>query len=253
MKYVNRNSILLLCACLFVTACATGPGQSKSKAAAGKPVEINLVSTEEFIPAPKKDSAGVAIPYEAMPNPYALQKGKIKKESVASFIEAKRSLKLKQYAQAEATLMAITTDDKALSGPWVVLGDIANEQKNYDKAITSYQKAISLNDKNVNAYMHLALAQRQHGDFLKAQNTYAKILSIWRDCPEAHLNLAVLYDLYLNHPLRAQKHMEAYQFLTSGQNQEVAQWLIEIQQRTGVAPTLNIEAPKAESKSLSYR
>ena len=82
-------------------------------------------------------------------------------------------------------------------------------------AKSDYEEAIRINKDNVNAYLRLALAQRELGEFILAQNTYSEALAIWPDFPEAHLNLSILYDLYLNHPIRAQEHMEAYQFLTN--------------------------------------
>lgn len=231
----------------FLSACG---GNVKKSAAAVTAPEAALVSTQEFIPAPKMDKAGASIPYEAKPNPYLQQKGRINKESVDKFVSAKRALKFKQDVQAEKMLLDLTESDKSLSGPWVVLGDIATDRKDYVKAIDYYAQAIELNKNNMNAYVRLALAQRLKGDFLRAQNTYAAALAVWPDSPEAHLNLAVLYDVYLNHPLRAQKHMEAYQFLTSGQNKEVAGWLNEIQKRTLIPVSLDINPPKAMSKPL---
>lgn len=251
MKYVNFIAVtLMLGSFLGFTGCATSE-RSKTTLAAGKAPEITLSSTLEYLPAPKADKDGISIPYVPAENPYVLQKGKIKKESIAKYIEATRATKHKQYAQAEVLLKEITAEDKNLSGPWVLLGDIATEQNNYEKAIIDYQKALQVNDKNINAYLRLAKALRMKGEFLKAQNTYAKTLVLWRDCPEAHLNLAVLYDVFLNHPLRAQKHMEAYQYLTDGEDKDIANWLVEIQQRTGVPAGLIVEKKKAESKPLS--
>jgi tetratricopeptide (TPR) repeat protein len=252
MKYVNFIAALLLVSGLIgVAGCATTSERSKANVSAGKAVEITLSSTLEFLPVVKVDNTGAALPYVPTENPYLLQKSKIKKESIAKYIEAARASKHKKYEQAELSLQELIAEDKVLSGPWVLLGDIAAEQNNDEKAIVNYLKAIELNDKNINAYLRLAKAQRTKGEFLKAQNTYAKLLGLWRDCPEAHLNLAVLYDVFLNHPLRAQKHMEAYQYLTGGEDANVAKWLTEIQQRTGVAAGLVIEKKKAESKPLS--
>jgi tetratricopeptide (TPR) repeat protein len=213
--------------------------------------KATLASTLEYLPAPKLDEAGASLPYEPSENPYLSQKGKISKESIVKYIEAKRAIKQKQYSQAEKLLQELTLEDKTLSGPWIALGDLAAEQKKYSQASENYAAAIGINEKNINAYMRLAQAQRMQGNFLNAQNTYAKALALWPDFPDAHLNLAVLYDVYLNHPLRAQKHMEAYQFLTHGENKNVAKWLVEIQQRTGVAVSLTVEKKKAESKPLS--
>ncbi len=252
MKYVNFiATTLVLSGLLGIAGCATTSEKSKSAAAGAKPPEITLSSTLEYLPSPKTDKDGNSIPYVPAENPYVLQKGKIKKESIAKYIEATRATKQKQYSQAEVSLQELTSEDKNLSGPWVLLGDIATEQNNHEKAISNYQKALEINDKNVNAYLRLAKALRMKGEFLKAQNTYAKLLVLWRDCPEAHLNLAVLYDVFLNHPLRAQKHMEAYQYLTGGEDKNIASWLVEIQQRTGVPPGLVVEKKKAESKPLS--
>jgi hypothetical protein len=79
------------------------------------------------------------------------------------------------------------------------------------------------------------------GNFTQSKRIYADVLKIWKDFPEAHLNLGVLYDVYLNDNIKAQKHIEAYQFLTGGRNEEVAGWLLEIQGRTGVAIELNVQ------------
>jgi tetratricopeptide (TPR) repeat protein len=249
MKYVNFIAkVLLLSGLVIAAGCATTSGKAKLATA---DVKATLASTQEYIPVPKTDDTGAFLPYEASPNPYLAQKGKVRKESIAKYIDAKRALKQKNYGHAEKLFKELTTEDKNLSGSWVGLGDVAVEQKKYDQAIASFTKAIELNAKNINAYMRLAQAQRLQGNFLNAQNTYAKALALWPDFPEAHLNLAVLYDIYLNHPLRAQKHMEAYQYLTGGENKQVAKWLAEIQQRTGVPISLVIEKKKAESKPLS--
>lgn len=250
MKYVNFSK--LFWQITLVTLVVGCGGNAKKSIGSVPPEVVGLVSTQEYIPVPKLDKSGSALPYEAKPNPYIQQKGRINKESVDKFINAKRALKFKQNLQAEKMLLELTQSDRNLSGPWVVLGDIETDRKDFVKAVSYYQRATEINRSNMNAYMHMALAQRLQGDFLRAQNTYAHALAIWPDSPEAHLNLAVLYDLYLNHPLRAQKHIEAYQYLTAGQNKEVAKWLNEIQKRTLVPASLDVEPPKAISKPLDF-
>lgn len=251
MKYAKHLAFLcVIGATLGLVACGGTLGQAKSKQLSNE-APATLISTQEYLPAPKLDAEGVFLPYVPRENPYLAQRGRVKKESVAKFIEIKRAQKQKQYAQAEKLLQELIVEDRSLSGPWVTLGDIALEQHKVDQAGTYFQEAITRNSRNINAYMRLAQVQRMQGKFLLAQNTYAKALTLWPDFPEAHLNLAVLYDVYLNHPLRAQKHMEAYQFLTGGENKQVAEWLTEIQARTGVPITLVVEKPKAESKPLS--
>lgn len=249
MRYVNSLSGALLFS-LALVGCSTGGG-SGNALITDTEVQPELASTLEFIPTQEVGDEGELVPYEPSANPYESQRGRVNKDSVVAFISARRAYKSGDYEAAKASLEALTEKDGRLSGPWVLLGDIALEQGEPEKAIDYYVKAVEINDVNVNAYLRLAKAQRLQGHFMHAQNTYTKALAIWPDFPEAHLNLAVLYDIYLNHPLRAQKHMEAYQFLSDSENEKVADWLDEIQRRTGITPTFESAQNSAE-EPLSY-
>lgn len=249
MKYGNQGMKL---AVILLALVVVGCGGNTKKMPLNNTVEsMGLASTQEFIPVPKADGNGGFLPYESTPNPYLAQRGRIKPESIAKYIDGTRALKQKNYAHAEKMFSQLAESDKNLSGSWVGLGDVATEQADFVKAVGHYRQALVVNPKNMSAYLRLAHTQRLSGDFLGSQNTYARALAIWPDCPEAHLNLAILYDVYLNHPLRAQKHMEAYQFLTGAKNNTVAKWLSEIQQRTGVPVSLVVEKKKAVSTPLS--
>ncbi|VUD68838.1 hypothetical protein TDB9533_04197 [Thalassocella blandensis] len=204
-------------------------------------VKPTLMPTKQFIPLQEFDKkTGLAVPYEGRENPYTAQKGRIKKESVSAFIEAKRAYKSKQWDRAKSILNALSQNDKSLSGPWMMLGDIAMEQNDIDTAKSHYEQAIKVNKQNINAYLKIAKIQREQGQFIPAQNTYTSALAVWPDYPEAHLNLGVLYDIYLNHPIRAQQHMEAYLFLTGWKDEKVKTWLAEVQSRTGIATTYKL-------------
>lgn len=226
---------LVLAGCMSLIGCASDSTKSELNTAELKPT---LVTTKVFVPVLKKDKEGVYLPYEPTINPYAAQSSRLKKESVLTYINAKRAFDKQDYGAAEILLRQLIVDDKKLSGPWVMLGDIASKKEDYTTAQSHYKEAIRINKDNVNAHLRLALAQREVGEFILAQNTYSEALAIWPDFPEAHLNLAILYDLYLNHPIRAQEHMEAYQFLTNETDEKVAQWLKDVQSRTGIATKL---------------
>lgn len=257
MRYVKSSrtgfgvlqGIALTMLSLALVGCSTGGTElqwmTEKKAA------LNLVATDPYLPVQEQGDEGQWLPYEPQENPYTAQRGRVDKDAVTRFIEARRAFKEKQWERAETLLLALTQSDNDLSGPWVMLGDIASEKGEHQQALDAYAKAIAINGDNVNAYLRLALTQRKMGRYLHAQNTYAAVLKLWPDYPEAHLNLAVLYDIYLNHPLRAQKHMEAYQFLTDGENTQVAAWLEEIRSRTGIAPGFEISSEGSEA--VSYR
>lgn len=236
MKYDSRIPFYLLTILLAIGFVGCGSQGVKSSMAESE-VAPELMPTLEYVPVLELDKEGNPVMYEAMANPY-IKRGRIKKSSVNEFIAARRAFNKNDLGNAKELLLSLTENDKSLSGPWVMLGDIAEREKSRSMAIEHYEKALTVNRKNMNAWLKLAQAQRVQGKYIQAQNTYSQALAIWKDCPEAHLNLAVLYDLYLNLPLRAQKHMEAYMFLSGGGNEKVAEWLEEIQTRTGVAQSL---------------
>lgn len=235
LPFLLRLCFLGLTAILF--ACA---GSVDKPSAQDKVEQKNIILTKSFLPVRQYDKEKNIIPYVAMPNPYTEMKGKINKDAVIGFIAAKKAYKSKNFDEAKKQCEQIIQIDKKLAGPWVMLGNIAIEQEDKTKAIEHFNKAISVNPLNVNAYLPLARLERENGQYIAAQNIYAQALQVWKDFPEAHLNLAILYDLYLNDPLQAQQHMEAYQFLSDGKDQQVAKWLDEIRSRTGIEANLYI-------------
>ena len=231
LKWLGLSAMVLA-----VLACS---GTNTKKVA--EDAKPTLMPTKQFIPVQEFDKkTGLEVPYEKAENPYTSQKGRIKKESVTAFIQAKRAYKAKQWESAKRILTTLVENDKSISGPWMMLGDIAIEQNDIETAKEKYEQAIKVNKDNINAYLKLAKIQREQGQFIAAQNTYTSALTVWPDFPEAHLNLGVLYDIYLNHPIRAQQHMEAYLFLTGWKDEKVKTWLAEIQSRTGIATTYKL-------------
>ncbi|MCP5325563.1 MAG: tetratricopeptide repeat protein [Oceanospirillaceae bacterium] len=243
MKSVKPfTSVMLM---VLLAACATKPAQQVI------PDKVPLRETSQYLPQQAYDEQGLKVPYVAEPNPYLEQTGQVAKGSVLLFIEAKKLIAAKDFKTAEQKLSVIADKDKTLAGPLVLLGDIAMQKQEFSAAQDYYQRAIEVNQKNVNAYLGLAEAQRRLGKFTFAQNTYEHALNIWKDFPEAHLNLGILYDLYLNQPAKAQAHYEAYLYLTSYKQSKASEWFAEIKQRTGFNGSyidLGPQKPKAEGK-----
>ncbi|MGR6873276.1 tetratricopeptide repeat protein [Pseudomonas sp. HK3] len=245
MKFVKQMAVIA--SVLVLSACAS----KVQIPLAGQKVELK--ETQSFIPQQAYDEQGKAIVYEAMENPYLELKGKIDKGSVLLFIEAKKAIRSKDYKTAKQKLGVITKKDTSLSGPWVLLGNIAVEKKEYTLAQDHYKQALKITPDNINAYIALARLQRLMGEFGVAQNTLAQVLGIWKDCPEAHLNLGILYDLYLNQPKKAQQHIETYLFLNDYKDQKAIAWYNEIQSRTGIEKSFIDPKQKANPATLMSR
>jgi tetratricopeptide (TPR) repeat protein len=197
-------------------------------------------------PLPKQsyDANGNKVPYVPQANPYTSRSASIPMEARSRFIVASGLLRQGNLKDAREQLLGLTEKYPSLSGPWVKLGNIAEQNGKYDEAITHYKKAVSVNRNNVNAYIALGLAQRRQGYFADAQQTYIAALNIWRDFPEAHLNLAILYDLYADKAEEAQKHYEAYEFLTRDKDAKVHKWVVEVRRRSGIEGSFIDNPPK---------
>ena len=227
----------------LVSGCATTQQAEKAEKKTGPdgalvlpvPETIDIKETTQYLPIQdQKDQTGNLLPYEESKNPYLLNKSQVSKGSVLLFLEAKKALKAGNTKLAEQKLRVITKNEKKLSGPWVMLAEIAMKKDDRKQAISHLNQAIKLNPQNVNAYIALASIQRLQGEFREAQNTLARSLALWPDFPEAHYNLGILYDTYLNEEIKAQKHLEAYLFLNKGNDHDALLWYVDLVDRTGV-------------------
>ena len=224
MKFFKLSS--LVAAIVLVSACAT----KQSFQVQNTEEKIDLVSTEHYLPVQTYDEKNQLIPYQEKENPYLAQKAQVDKGSVLLFIEAKTAWRNSDAETAKQKLNVIIKNDKGLSGPWMMLGDIALAKKNYPQAQQNYQQGLTINPKNINGYTALAKVQRLQGQYYLAQNTLAKALALWPDFPEAHYNLSILFDIYLNQAERAKQHLSAY-ILLSGGDAESRQWLQQLNEQ----------------------
>lgn len=210
--------------------------------------QVFVPATEAPLPRQAYGAGGEKIPYLPRPNPYTSAAVSVPAEARSIFVVASSLQRQGKQKAAQAQFQKLTEKYPTLSGAWMKLGNIEEKNGDYDNAITHYARAISVNRNNVNAYMALGLLQRRQGNFSDAQQTYLAALEVWRDFPEAHLNLAILYDLYANMPEEAQKHYEAYDFLTGARDEKVHKWLVEVKRRTGIESSFIDNPPKGPAE-----
>lgn len=245
MAMVFDKKMLRLLAVGFLSLCLFGCGSSAPKSTIDqKPIVVPLKVSESYMPKQQYDAMGKKIPYVSVANPYLQDKTLVSVAAKRAFNKAYAAFKSKKYDSAETQFQQMTKKFESLSGPWVKLAQIAEVKNEFNIAEEYYRKAIAVNKNNINTYLSLALIQRQQGLFSQAQNTYVDALNVWRDFPEAHLNVAVLYDMYLNQPVEAQKHFEAYMFLTHYKDKGVRKWLAEVRHRTKIKGSFIDVPPK---------
>lgn len=139
-----------------------------------------------------------------------------------------------QDTDALALLETIATRAPALSGPLVNQGVILLRQKQYAEAEARLVKALAINARNPYGYNLLGIALREQGKFANARAAYESALGLDPNYAKAHFNLGVLADLYEQDLPRALTHYERYQALQSKPDPAVANWIIDLQKRTGV-------------------
>ncbi len=103
-------------------------------------------------------------------------------------------------------------------------------------AEASFRQAAAAVPANPVADNELGIVERRLGKFSDAEAAYRMALEAQPDFAPAHLNLGVLYDLYLDQPQQALEQYERY-IAIAGDDKQVAGWVAELRKRvTPAAP-----------------
>ena len=141
-------------------------------------------------------------------------------------------MRAQRYPEAINLLKKVAQKDSRLSGPWVNMGIAYRTLGELDKADEAIKKAIQINPKNPYAYNQGGIIKREQGQFSESMSMYQKALAEYPDYASAHLNLAILCDLYLHKIVCAKEHYQAYQTLGNDNNKQVVAWLSDLERRS---------------------
>lgn len=152
----------------------------------------------------------------------------------ADYARALALMNANKSDEALALLQKIQQKAPSLSGPVVNQGIILMRQKKFAEAEKTLQGAVKINARNPYALNLIGVCQREQGQFAQARTSYEAALAIDPGYARAHFNLGVLADLYLQDLPLALRHYERYQSLQSKADPTVANWIVDLQKRTGV-------------------
>jgi tetratricopeptide (TPR) repeat protein len=164
-------------------------------------------------------------------NPYLAQEVSAPGAARALFADAIRAMQSQQWSRAETLLQQLISQYPDLSGPYLNLGIVYRQRNQLDKAEEAFAKAVTVNDMNIDALNQLALIKREQGDFRAAETHYLSALAVWPKHDVSHKNLGILYDMYMGELAKALEQFEIYQFLQPEPDRRINGWIIDLQRR----------------------
>lgn len=150
-----------------------------------------------------------------------------------AFARATELLLEGRLVEAEALLLKITDDQPELAGPWVNLSQVFLAQERAEDAVAALEQAVLANPANCAARTELGVLLRRRGEFEAAEAHYLACLEYQPDYQSAHLNLGILYDLYLGRLNDALTAYRRYQDLAVEPDKRVHIWVVDLERRLG--------------------
>lgn len=145
--------------------------------------------------------------------------------------QALTSMRQGNYPLAIKELAAFAENHPEHAGPYVNLGILYHKMNRLEAAEQALSKAVSLNPNNAMAQNRLGMVYREMGRFNDARAAYDNAIAADENYADAHLNLAILHDLYLLDGARALQLYSQYQKMTGESDAQVAMWIMELKQR----------------------
>jgi tetratricopeptide (TPR) repeat protein len=157
----------------------------------------------------------------------------VRDRNADAFERALGLLRDERLTEAEALLRQVVADQPELAGPWVNLAQIYLRQQRDDAALDALQRAVQANPANCAARNELGVLLRRRGEFAAAEDHYLACLTHQPDFEPAHLNLGILYELYLGRLPEALAAYRRYQALSAEPDRRVDIWVVDLERRLG--------------------
>jgi len=225
---VARAASVLLSLCVLSLSVLSGCALSGDKMGGDKQADKQSAPIAPITRTTNADASKSAV---AAPNAGAPIPNAVPPEAQAQFDKALVLLKGGQVDQAQQQLQKLADAYPTFTGPLVNLGLIELKASRYEPAAAYFKQALQRDAKSPAANNYLGVCYRYLGKFKEAEAAYQQALAADDTYAVAHLNLGVLYDLYLQKPELALPEYERYQALLPAPDPKVASWIKEISGR----------------------
>lgn len=154
-----------------------------------------------------------------------------------TFTFALAAMRAQQWGEAESQLKTLIQAQPNLSGAYLNLALVYAQTKRPVDAEIQFKKAIEVNADNAAARDQYGIWLRTEGRFKDAESQYLQNLQRHADRADTHLNLGILYDLYMGKSAAALEQYQQYLTLQSESSdpmvKTVSGWVVELKRRNG--------------------
>jgi tetratricopeptide (TPR) repeat protein len=180
--------------------------------------------------APVKAPPQTAAPVVAASAPGS--PAEIPPRAAQQYSQALQLMKSGRNTDAELEFKQLSAAYPQFAGPQLNLGLLYLHDSRLSEAEAAFKAALTLTPANPVAGDELGIVERKLGKFTDAEAAYLRAISAEPNYAPAHLNLGVLYDLYMAEPQKALEQFERY-IEIAGENKQVAGWVVELRKRVG--------------------
>jgi len=163
---------------------------------------------------------------------------------IDTYREAVDLLKQKKWQAAQVLFDKVIKQQPHLAGSYVNKAIIAKQQNQLTAADKLVDKALSLNNENPYAHHLKGQLLTKQGQFIKAEQSYLKALTIWPDYGQAQVNLAILLELYRGKLQEAFHYYQRY-LAVHDSDRQVQRWLAGLKiklTRAGIEPIISTDS-----------
>jgi len=154
-------------------------------------------------------------------------------ETLQAYGQALTLIEQEQPEQAITALKQLLSTREDIPGAWYNLAVLEYRLGNHEQALSNIEKHLEFSPRNAEAQTFHGLLLRQKGQFKPARLAYSKALHADKNYAPAHLNLAILFDIYLQFLEDAKEHYLIYLALSTDteQSDQVRLWLSDLEVR----------------------
>ncbi|XPF94824.1 tetratricopeptide repeat protein [Colwellia sp. RE-S-Sl-9] len=221
-------SVLTLQSCTLMSESTSsngksGPDESKDIKAIGKniielgDIPKDTLKTDSALPSNDPNNTQIANSTTESKTQYQIfiaQQASLKSELPENihtlYKLALAEMKNKNWQGARELLDDVIKQYPRLSVAYLNKALALYQLKQLDGAVMSLQQAEKVNPINPYIYNLQGVIAREQGQFNEAEKRYKQALALWPDYAEAHLNIAVFFELYRGEFVQAKAHYQAY-------------------------------------------